>query len=221
MHRVTNWLPAPATPLLNEGDVHVWRIDLEGADAAFRGLLSADERERADRMADRQLQNRFIRARGAMRSILGRYLSLPPEEIAFLYGERGKPSLAGTESGLGFNLSHSRGLALLALAHGAIGVDLEPVRERSNLHKIGERVFTAVVQEELAQLQGDALLQAFFRHWTGLEACAKQRGLSLFDSASLSSCQTHHFIPEQGWMACIAGDEGLPGPEQWALFQFQ
>ncbi len=220
MHRVTNWPSAPTTPLLNEGEIHVWRIDLEDADGSLHGLLSADERERADRMADKLLRNRFIQARGAMRSILGRYLNLPPEAIGFQYGKRGKPSLARTGSGLGFNLTHSRGLALLALGHGEIGVDLEPVRNRSNLRKIGERVFAASVQEELNRLQGDALLQAFFRHWTALEACAKYQGISLFDPTSHSSCKTCHFIPEQGWMACIASGKRLPDPEQWGLYRF-
>ncbi len=220
MHRVTNWLPAPATPLLNDGEIHVWRIGLENADTSFRGLLSVDERERADRMTDSQLQNRFIQARGAMRSILGLYLGLPAQEIAFLYGERGKPSLAETGSGLGFNLTHSQGLALLALGHGEIGVDLEPVRERSNLRKIGERVFSEAVLEELSQLQGDALLQAFFRHWTALEAKAKQRGISLFDHSAHTTCHLRHFIPETDWMACIAHQKPLPQPEQWSFYRF-
>jgi 4'-phosphopantetheinyl transferase len=207
--------------VLNGDEVHLWRIDLEDADDALYNLLSRDEQERADRMADEPLRNRFIQARGTMRSILGRYLDRPATEIRFEYGERGKPSLAEIDSTLGFNLSHSHGLALLALTRGDIGVDLEPVRKRKNLRKIGERVFPVAAQEELSRLQDDALLRAFFRHWTALEASAKLRGISLFDHSSHADCNMRHFVPASDWVACVAREGALPHPEQWRYYRFR
>ena len=57
--------------------------------------------------------------------MLGAYLAIPPEEIHFVYQASGKPELAVQQNprGLQFNVSHSAGLALIAVSAGQrIGV---------------------------------------------------------------------------------------------------
>jgi 4'-phosphopantetheinyl transferase len=57
------------------------------------------------------------------------YLDPEPEQIQLREGEHGKPHLADREEQLRFNLSHSGGLALVAVSgEFEVGVDLERVR---------------------------------------------------------------------------------------------
>ena len=116
-------------PDLRADAVHVWRVAIDGptVDAAD---LRPDERARADRFRAERDRARFIASHAALRVILGAYAGARPEELAFEAGERGKPGLkhpAGT--GIEFNLSHSGGWAVVAVARGRrVGVDVEQVR---------------------------------------------------------------------------------------------
>jgi hypothetical protein len=135
-HR-TNFLYGSEPPtelILSSHDIHVWSALLDLPPSRVRRLqqtLVADELSRAERYAKEELRRHFIVARGALRTILGRYLTVKPEEVRFCYNAYGKPALA-TSSGkdaLNFNVSHAHGLALYAIMRGrAIGIDLERVR---------------------------------------------------------------------------------------------
>ena len=118
-------LPDDARSLLHLRHVEVWEVELdqdEPLTTRLRGLLSADEFARAERL--QRHQGRWIVARAALRMVLGARLSRVPEDIAFAVGEHGKPFIDGTD--LRFNLSHSGARAVIALAdHREVGVDIE------------------------------------------------------------------------------------------------
>ena len=91
----------------------------------------------------------------------------------FAAGPHGKPRLDGDGAGIHFNLSHSGGLALIAVARGVeVGVDLEEIRPRPDLERVARRVFTEAEREAVA-LGGD---RAFYRHWVAKEAFVKATG---------------------------------------------
>src|SRR5262245_52489534 len=119
-------------PRLEPETAHVFRIDLERlpsgcADlAAVLSILSEDERRRADLFAREELRRRYAVGHAHLRRILSRYLAVPPEQIELRAGTHGKPFVPGAP--LGFNLSHSRGLGLCAIAPGDVGVDVEAIR---------------------------------------------------------------------------------------------
>jgi hypothetical protein len=101
-------------------------------DPKFSGILSDDERSRADKFYFNRDRRRFIVARAGLRIILGRYLGIEPEQLRFHYNRYGKPSLSGHsgEDELRFNVSHSRDLALHAITReGNVGIDVEHLRE--------------------------------------------------------------------------------------------
>jgi 4'-phosphopantetheinyl transferase len=142
-------------------------------------MLSADERARADAMQDAEHRNRFIAAHGALRSILHRVLGIDLAGVPFQAGERGKPSL-GSGAAIRFNLAHSRGLGLLALAlEREVGVDLEWINETVDLDPLIRRFFSAAERNALSALPEARRREAFFHIWAQKEAYLKGRGEGL------------------------------------------
>lgn len=171
--------PGPPGP----GEAHVWKTSLDRDAAqldALAGLLSPDERARAARFHFERDRRRFIAARAFLRTVLGRYLSVPPAEIVFTTNEYGKP--AAGSAAIRFNLSHSHGLALAAFVlHREVGVDVEQIRDGVTGDRIAERFFSPAEAAELASLPAAGRTEAFFRCWTRKEAWIKAvgRGLSI------------------------------------------
>jgi 4'-phosphopantetheinyl transferase len=145
-------------------------------------VLSADEHERAERFRFRKDREHFIAARGLLRILLGRYLDLPPRQLSFSYSPYGKPQLAGVSGGaaLRFNVSHSHGIALYAVALGReIGVDVEYIRREVVGESIAEHFFSAREVASLRALPAEMQPQAFFNCWTRKEAFIKAIGEGL------------------------------------------
>jgi len=225
MHHIKNWAVPTELSLPNAKQLHLWRIDLDETDDEMEAVLSEDEQARAKRFHQEQDRTRFIKARGAMRLLLGCYLATPPEELVFVYGPQGKPFIASPASVLTFNISHTGNLALLGVSReAAIGIDLECVREKPNLRAIARRVFGTTIQQELSQLEGAALAEAFFRHWTAYEARMKAIGNGIFSDHNPTrdaELQATHFVPEEGYMAAVVL-EGEPPPfEEWQIHLFE
>lgn len=179
------WLDAPAHPSLADGEVHIWRSHLERDDRAVQSLLellSPEEQARAGRYYFQRDRTHFVVARGTLRVILGRYLDLAPRRLRFTYNQYGKPALS-SEAGDGrlrFNVSHSHGLALFAVASGReIGVDLEQVRADFASLEVAERFFSPAEVSGLRALPPGARTSAFFNCWTRKEAYIKARGEGL------------------------------------------
>jgi 4'-phosphopantetheinyl transferase len=168
------------------GDMHVWRIVLDRSDAIIarlKSILSDDERARAARFYAQRDRERFIIGRGSLRTILGRYLGVAPDHLDFAAGPHGKPGLIGEHRGLEFNLTHSQGLAVLALATGRrLGVDIESVRPVREMEGMVVRFFSPFEREAFQAVPPDRRLDAFFRAWTRKEAYIKAIGTGLATS---------------------------------------
>ena len=146
---------------------------------ALEAVLSSDERRRAASFVFAPDRHRFIVGRGRLRQILSRYVALPPEALRFRYGAHGKPALSPARLALYFNLSHSGGLAALAIAGCDVGVDIEEVRPVDDA--VAGRFFSAREQAALRGLRRADWRDAFYRCWTRKEAVVKAlgKGLSL------------------------------------------
>jgi 4'-phosphopantetheinyl transferase len=145
-------------------------------------VLSADERARADQFRFDRDRRRFIAARRGLRVILGRLLSAEPDLLVFAYSASGKPALGGkwATRGIEFNLSHSHGLALIAVCRSrTLGVDLEHVRALPDMSDIVERFFSSNEQAAFSQLAATEKTEAFFRGWVRKEALLKAKGTGM------------------------------------------
>jgi len=170
------WSSPPAFISLVDGEVHVWRLTLDGPTERFLELLDSDEVARANRFHFERDRNHFVIARGFLRLLLGWYLQTDPRKLQFVYGAWGKPALAG-ETRLCFNMSHSRDVALYALTEGReIGVDVEHVRADFTSDDIARRFFSPLEVESLSRLSDYERVAAFFRCWTRKEAYIKATG---------------------------------------------
>ena len=168
--------------MLKGQEVHVWNahLDLPSARAEqLTPVLSEDERGRAGRFHFAKDRAHFIHTRCVLRVLLGRYLNVPPADVTFLYGRTGKPELSPAfhDTNLQFNLSHSHGQLLFAIArHCAIGVDIERIRPEMDIEGIAERFFSFAETEQLRALTGLGKRAGFFNGWTRKEAYLKARG---------------------------------------------
>ncbi|WP_066423903.1 4'-phosphopantetheinyl transferase HetI [Anabaena sp. 4-3] len=177
-----NWLPAPTDLSLLPDEVHVWRIHLEITESQleeFAATLSSDELTRANRFYFPEHRKRFIAGRGSLRSILCGYLGIGAQQVKFDYQPRGKPVLAEglQHSGLLFNLSHSQNLALCAVNyHRLIGVDLEYLRDISDVEALAKRFFLPQEYDVVRSLPENQKQKTFSRYWTCKEAYLKATG---------------------------------------------
>jgi 4'-phosphopantetheinyl transferase len=168
--------------VLSRTDVHVWQVDLDIFGPQVDNLsetLSSDERQRAARFHFDQHRDYWIVARGSLRVILGHYLGMPPDQVHFSVGPRGKLALARAYGGwdLRFNLSHSGTIALFGITRGReIGIDLERVRPVPELDAIAARWFAPGERAVLRSLSPNQRLEAFFSCWTRKEAFIKATG---------------------------------------------
>ncbi len=179
------WSLPPEHLVLGDGEVHVWQAGLELVASEIQSLfdlLSADERDRAARFHFPRDRNRFIIARGRLRSLLSRYLGVAPNQLEFDYSPYGKPALSeGCGGGsLRFNLSHSHKLALYVVArHREVGIDVEYRRADLADEEIARRFFSPREVSTLLALPAEMRLEAFFNCWTRKEAYIKARGEGL------------------------------------------
>jgi 4'-phosphopantetheinyl transferase len=173
--------------------VKVWRAHLDTLSPAEVGelsnLLDAGEQARAARFHFEQDRRNYAASHGLLRHLLGAALEMPAAALAFEPGVHGKPAISpalALNRTPRFNLSHSAGWAMFALAWDCeVGIDLESIarlkREEDGLARLAARVLSArelPIWQALPETEREA---AFLRAWTRKEAYAKATGRGLFE----------------------------------------
>ncbi len=173
--------------------IHVWGFSLDGSDAAVeqcRAWLSQDEQARAARFVRQEDQRRYLLAHGGLRAVLSQYVGLDPGTLTFQIGPAGKPALADgsrLHTPLRFNLSHSHGRMLLAVAKDQeVGADLEQIRDKVEVAKLAERFYAPSERNRVASVTGLKQAHEFYRYWVAKEAVLKGQGVGLL---SLQQCE--------------------------------
>lgn len=187
----------------------VWRIDVRRAPPGLERLLSRDEAARAARFRFEPDRQSFVTTRAVLRTLAGSYLGIAPEDVAFAYGDKGKPELAG----LSFNVSHAGDVALAAFADGVrVGVDVELMRPDVEMRALARRFFTAAEAAALARLSADDLVRGFYRCWTCKEAFVKAVGEGLSFDLDRVEVAVH-----PGSAALVSVDGSVEAARAWTL----
>ncbi len=162
-------------------EVHIWSAGLRVGGAALCtcwDLLSPEEMRVA--LCHRFAKDRreFVVTRALLRQILAHYAGRTTADLCFDSDASGKPVLRGTQS-LHFSVSHSRDLALLAIAHSQVGIDVEYIQTIVLQEIIIEQCFARAEQSHLQALPAEARAVALYRCWTQKEAVLKALGVGL------------------------------------------
>ncbi len=160
----------------DEVHLHAIRVPAGGfAELLLRvaGDLSEAEIEAAHRFVFDRDRMLYAVSHVFLRRTLAQYLGGTPRSIPIVRQGNERPELAGRQ--LRFNLTHTAGLAVVAIAATAdVGVDAERIDNRRETNVLAPVVFTAEEQGEW-----DGVAEGFFEHWTLKEAYIKARGLGL------------------------------------------
>ena len=189
---MTLWQSPPECLSLPDNELHLWRFELNTTVAGndyFNQILCAEEISRGERLLDGRKKAQFISARTYLRTILGRYLQIQPNQVQFHYNQHGKPSLSEIHhSLLSFNLSHSGDWGVLAAATTkAVGVDLEYIDPEMIFFQLSHSYFNAQEKLCLDQYPHSRQRRGFYRLWTQKEAMLKFLGSGFSISPGIDS----------------------------------
>jgi len=190
------WRPAAGEVMPRAGEVVVVAVDLDVPPERLEKMkktFSWREHERYDSFAHDEHRRRWGAGRGTLREVLGAALHVDPAQVSFRYGAHGKPEVPG----LRFNISHSGGIAVIALSAHEVGVDVELPRARRS-DDIARRFYTPGENAALFSISDPAArADAFFRFWTCKEAFLKVTGEGL--SRSTRSFEVQLSPPRLLW----------------------
>jgi 4'-phosphopantetheinyl transferase len=176
---------ARPVPLPSPGEgVDVWLCELARTKTDIEHLatlLSAAEEARAARFGRRDLRDRFVVGRATLRTLLAQRIGIAPSEVVIGRGNRGRPHVVhGRAPGLDFNVSHTRGVALVGMTVGErIGVDIEHGERELNVAGVARKFMSAAEQASLEAMSSDERRRALLRLWTCKEAMSKATGDAL------------------------------------------
>jgi 4'-phosphopantetheinyl transferase len=196
-------------------EVHVWLVPVAGAPECV-AYLDDEERERAVAIRDDAARRRYVVSHGAVRLVLGRLTGTAPDRLRLARRcghccatDHGKPCLPGSE--LDFSISHSGGLAAVAVARGRrVGVDVERVRRGTDVLAVARGALSPAELLEIETPATDAERRAaFFRCWTRKEAWLKATGVGLageLDGVAGPDWGIHSLPAPAGYAAAVAAE---------------
>ncbi|MFQ5466779.1 MAG: 4'-phosphopantetheinyl transferase family protein, partial [Kiloniellaceae bacterium] len=136
--------------------VHISIIALDVPESVLRTchrILDDAEVGRASRFRFDRDRMRWVVARASLRRTLSRYTGMGPEDIRFRAGAHGKPALECEIARLEFNMSHSAGLALIAVTRLApVGVDIERVQNIADMDTIISSQFSSRERAQIGRM---------------------------------------------------------------------
>jgi 4'-phosphopantetheinyl transferase len=173
---------------LDTTEIHVWLSFCNEINDPllldfYLSLLSREEKQQQSRFHFSSLQRRYLVTRAMVRLVLSRYAFVRPEEWRFRVNEYGRPAVLmphGEEEQIFFNVSHTTGLIVLAVARRrALGVDVENLEASEMPVDVADRFFASSEVTALLALPSSQQQDRFFEYWTFKESYIKARGMGL------------------------------------------
>ena len=218
--------------------VHLWRTyvpDLLAEMPHFFALLNPIELARAKRFRFIEHCDRYVIARGVLRSILHLYTGIPATDMEFILNKHGKPYLKDNVLNLQFNVSHSHDWVVYAVTmQKEVGIDIEKIKPQFD-EAVAKRFFSLPEYIALMTLPEIERTTAFYRIWSGKEAVIKVLGEGLYASTTAFALDInqeaqqvvlmyqnqireyflHYFLTHENYQSAVATEEEVKEWVHW------
>jgi 4'-phosphopantetheinyl transferase len=179
----------------------------------FHRLLDPEERERRLRFKFERDRHLYLISHGLTRVALSECAGgVPPEEWRFVRNRWGRPEIAlpKLDKALRFNLSHTHGLAAVAvLLDAEVGIDVERLDRIRDSASLAKHCLSDDEQARFWAFTEDQHSPEFLRYWTLKEATIKALGTGLSTSLRSFTIKFRNDIP--------VDVEGAPGAGSWQI----
>ncbi len=172
---------------MNHHEVHVWYIEPESIRDPiqvnhFLRWLSPKERDQYQRFRFDKHRHTYLVSHALLRGALSQTTQIRPDQLSFATNPYGKPHL---DQSIPlpvphFNLSHTDGLAVLAIsAQTEVGVDVENTQRTGMTRELAENFFANEEYQVVAHLQDPERTIKMLEFWTLKESYIKAVGAGL------------------------------------------
>lgn len=177
------------------------------------GVLDPEEAVRWKRYHRQESQDLFLVAHVTTRFVLSQYGSTAPNGWAFGRSEHGRPFVLDGPADLGFNISHTDGMAVV-LIHGEhdAGVDVESPWRSTDIMSVSKRVFTDAERSALLELPAEQQAARFYQLWTLKESFIKAKGKGF----AMPLSKFGFDIDDQGSIEFSCDPSLDPDPSAWS-----
>lgn len=190
--------------------VSLWLCDLDrlAREPDISSFLSESDRQwtkysRFDIHRGRHLASRYFE-----HTVLATALHIRPMDVQIERTSEGKPFLRGSE--FHYSLSHSEGIAVMALGAQELGIDIEHLRCLPDVDDLARRMLPAEDANAIAQLPPSQRSARFLEHWTLREAVLKATGVGL-------QAKMHDLVLQKLNTRILV----MSGGKRWRLLSFQ
>lgn len=173
--------PASSSPTR----IEVWHDTIDrwregGARARAEAWLTAAERERYARFLHDDDRLMFLVGRVMARALVGQALGCAPTAWRWREGPHGRPEIDEPGVSCRFNVAHSAGLVVCAVADGHdVGVDVEDLARRPVSANFARRYLSPAEVHDVESQPLPAQQARLLTYWTLKEAYLKARGLGV------------------------------------------
>lgn len=153
--------------------------------ANLASWLNEEEATRMHRFVQPRHQHAFLVSHALTRAVLAKALGCQPKQIRYGKTGRDKPTLLseiGQASHIHFNLSHTEGLAAIAVSTEPVGLDVEWLARSQQTLDLAQRYFTATEHADILKQPAWARMRRFLTYWTLKEAYLKAEAWGIVDS---------------------------------------
>lgn len=181
--------------------------------------VSKERREKIKKLYYKKDKISSLYAELLLRHILVKNYGISKEKIHFRYNSFQKPFLAGFESELQFNISHSGDWIVCAISKEEVGIDIQKIGDYEDA--IAKRFYNQKEYLHLHTLEKEEQIRRFYQYWSLKESYVKAvgKGLSIpldelefiwgheivlkYKGKQCSDHQFECFTPDIGYTAAV------------------
>jgi 4'-phosphopantetheinyl transferase len=172
---------------MDSNEILIWYIEPESLQdtaqlSRFLEWLSPEERAQHGRFRFDQHKHSYLVSHALVRAALGLITKVDPAKFSFKINAYGKPFIATPiqHQTLHFNLSHTEGLAAVAISrHMALGIDVENKNRQVLTQSLAEQFFAPEECHAVAQASEHERSTKMLEFWTLKESYIKAVGMGL------------------------------------------